>query len=168
MTRHHNAVLDRIVKALRPPEGSEVRVNQTVPGFQGNLRPDLVILEPTAKRITIIDVTIPFENRYAAFEAARREKQLKYQNIVEYFKQRGFETSLDAFVVGSLGVGIPQMKSLFNALELDRATPGFCESLCALIPSDRAAISILSTSQGTDSIQKAKKRCFSYVNVSFL
>lgn len=103
MTRRHNAVLDRIVKALRPPEGAEVRVNQTVPGLQGNLRPDLVILEPTTKRVTIVDVTIPFENRYAAFEAARREKQQKYQTIVEYFQQQGFDTSLDAFVVGSLG-----------------------------------------------------------------
>lgn len=103
MTRRHDAVLDQIVNALRPSESTEVRVKQTIPGFQGNLQPDLVILNPTAKRVSIIDVTIAFENRYAAFEAARRDKLQNYQQIVEYFQQQGFDTSFEPFVVGSLG-----------------------------------------------------------------
>ena len=60
---------------LRPPP---VRINQVVPGFKGSLRPDLVAINETDKTVTIIDVTMPFENRYAAFQAARQEKQRKY------------------------------------------------------------------------------------------
>jgi hypothetical protein len=42
------------------------------------LRPDLVAVDEANKTVTIVDVTIPFENVYAAFQVARHEKKRKY------------------------------------------------------------------------------------------
>ncbi|UYV69504.1 hypothetical protein LAZ67_6003840 [Cordylochernes scorpioides] len=39
------------------------RINQRVPEVSSNLRPDIMVTEEEKKRITIIEVAIPFENR---------------------------------------------------------------------------------------------------------
>lgn len=78
ITRRHNAILDRIVNAYKAPATSLVRVNQTIPELDGSLRPDFVVLDKTEGTATVIDVTMPFENRFAAFNAARAEKKIKY------------------------------------------------------------------------------------------
>jgi hypothetical protein len=74
-----------------------------MPGFDDGLRPDLVITNNTEKWVTIMDVASPFENRYAAFEAARNEKTTNYDHIARKLRQDGFEVYLDAFIVGALG-----------------------------------------------------------------
>ena len=38
------------------------------------LRPDIVITNEVTRRVTIVDVTIPFENRYQAMEVPRQAK----------------------------------------------------------------------------------------------
>jgi hypothetical protein len=65
VTRRHNAVLDRLVKALVPREGTTVLVNQTVPGLHDGLRPDLLIVNWVEKTAAIIDLATPFENPFA-------------------------------------------------------------------------------------------------------
>ncbi|XP_054720779.1 uncharacterized protein T26G10.4-like [Uloborus diversus] len=75
MQQRHNAVLDRIVRAARY-KCAVLSVNETV--IPGNpLPPDAVIKRGDS--IFILDVTIAFENRKAAFEAARTRKIEKYQ-----------------------------------------------------------------------------------------
>ena len=59
---------------LRPPP----------PGLDGSLRPDFVAINDTCKTVSFIDVNVPFENRYAAFQAARQEKQTKYTPLAEH------------------------------------------------------------------------------------
>jgi hypothetical protein len=49
VTRRHNAVLNRLVKALEPHEGTTVCVNQTVPGLHDRLRPYLLIVKGVEK-----------------------------------------------------------------------------------------------------------------------
>jgi hypothetical protein len=59
-----------------------------VPGFDGSLRPDFVAVNETCKTVAIIDVTMRFENRYAAFQAARQEKQEKYTPLADPANER--------------------------------------------------------------------------------
>jgi len=75
ITKHHNAIQDRLVRAFNASASTTVRINQSVPGLDGSLRPDCFAVNDTCKTVAIIDVTMPFENRYAAFQAARQEKQ---------------------------------------------------------------------------------------------
>ena len=88
ITKRHNAIQDRLVKAFNAPASTEVRVNQGIPGMDGALRPDLVAVDEVSKTVTIIDATMPFENRYTAFQAARQEKKKKYAPMVEHYNQQ--------------------------------------------------------------------------------
>jgi hypothetical protein len=66
ITKRHNAIQDRLVGAFNAPASTTVRINQAVLGLDGSLRPDFVAVNETDKTVAIIDVTTPFENRYAA------------------------------------------------------------------------------------------------------
>ena len=103
ITKRHNAIQDRLVKAFKASATTTVRINQAVPGFDGSLRPDFVAVNETCKTVAIIDITMPFENRYAAFQAARQEKQNKYAPLAEHYEWQGYSVFLDAFIVGALG-----------------------------------------------------------------
>ncbi|GFQ80717.1 retrovirus-related Pol polyprotein from type-1 retrotransposable element R2 [Trichonephila clavata] len=98
-TRRHNAVLQRVRKAVAF-RGQILSENQTV-GKTG-LRPDLVA--KIDDKLCIIDVTIPFDNRLASFEVARRTKTDKYAPLLQHFKSLGHrEVQIVPIVVGSLG-----------------------------------------------------------------
>ena len=62
-TRRYNAIQERLVKALNVPASTEVRVNQGIPGMDVALRPDLVAVDEANKTVTIVDLTITYENR---------------------------------------------------------------------------------------------------------
>ncbi|XP_023240117.1 uncharacterized protein LOC111638606 [Centruroides sculpturatus] len=98
----HNAILNRIVAAFKPKD-AQVFINQRVPGFDGNCRPDMVVVHEQLKSATIIDVTTPFENGPPAFQLARDEKLKKYEPLAQHFRRLGYDTHISAFVVGALG-----------------------------------------------------------------
>ncbi|XP_023238972.1 uncharacterized protein LOC111637658 [Centruroides sculpturatus] len=102
ITRRHNAILNRIVSAFRPRD-AKVYVNQRVPGFNENCRPDMVVVHDASKSATIVDVTVPFENGADAFQTARDEKLRKYNSLAHHFRQLGYNTHISAFVIGALG-----------------------------------------------------------------
>ncbi|XP_067143069.1 uncharacterized protein T26G10.4-like [Centruroides vittatus] len=102
ITRRHNAILDRLVNSF-DHNNLEVYVNKQVPGYPGNCRPDLVVLNSSPKTATVIDVATPFENGADAFSRARSEKVNKYRELTEYLKSKGYDTFTDAFIVGALG-----------------------------------------------------------------
>lgn len=118
ITCQHNAILDRIVKAYKPPAGTSVSVNKTVPGFADRLRPDLFIINESEKTASVIDVVTPFENRLEAFQAARREKRRKYDHIGRHFQQKGYNVVVGAFVVGALGGWDPENEPVIKRLRL--------------------------------------------------
>ncbi|XP_023235892.1 uncharacterized protein LOC111635231 [Centruroides sculpturatus] len=101
ITQRHNAVLNRIVAAFQP-RGATVLVNQRVPGFEENCRPDLTVIHKESKTDSVIDVTTPFENGQQAFDAAREEKERKYSNLV-HLRNRGYNTHFATFIIGALG-----------------------------------------------------------------
>ena len=69
--RRHDAVLDRIVKAI-PGSLGEVQVDRKATATTSMLRPD--ITNEVTRRVMMVDVTIPFENRYQAMEVPRQAK----------------------------------------------------------------------------------------------
>ncbi|XP_045470622.1 uncharacterized protein T26G10.4-like [Harmonia axyridis] len=100
--KRHNAVQDRLVKSI-PDRMGTVHVNRQVPLVASNLRPDIVIVNEMESRVAIIDVTIPFENEPQALIRARELKLEKYAGLAEDLRARGFETTVDALIVGALG-----------------------------------------------------------------
>uniref|UniRef100_A0A914XTH4 Reverse transcriptase domain-containing protein n=1 Tax=Plectus sambesii TaxID=2011161 RepID=A0A914XTH4_9BILA len=103
ITKRHNAILDRLTKAMRRPEAGSVLINQQLPGYDGRERPDIIILDDAKKTAFVADVTVAFENRQAAFSMARTEKHRKYEALAQHLRSQGYETAVDAFVIGSLG-----------------------------------------------------------------
>ena len=77
-TKRHNAIQDRVVRVFNVSATSTIRINQSVPGLEGSFGLDFVAVSETCRTAAIIDVTMPSENRYAAFQNARQEKQKKY------------------------------------------------------------------------------------------
>ena len=115
----HDAVLHRLWKATRLP--GVVRVNQRVEGVSdelGALRPDLVIRHEPSKSVVICDVTVPFENRWTAFEDARARKIAKYSPLAEELQRRGYRVVVTAFVVGALGSWDPRNEAVLRLLRV--------------------------------------------------
>ena len=101
----YNAVQDRLVKAAARCPG-HISVNNTVEGVCGQdaaLRPDIVVRDDSNRRITIVDVCVPFENRIAAIDAARQDKIAKYQPLADQLSGKGYRVTVEAFTIGSLG-----------------------------------------------------------------
>jgi hypothetical protein len=74
-----------------------------------------------------------FENRYAAFQAARQEKQQKYAPLAEHYKQQGYSVFLDAFIIGVLGGWEPANERIINHLKLAH---NYCWIMKKLMVSD--------------------------------
>jgi hypothetical protein len=110
ITRRHNAVVDRVRKAASY-KFTILAENEAV---CGNLRPDLVIANNTTA--TIIDITIPFENRLAALEEARREKRNKYVQLARALRSRFPEVKVDAIVLGTLRTWDPENDKLMKTM----------------------------------------------------
>ena len=102
MTGRHDAILDRIVKAV-PASIGAISVNRKVADSSLAIRPDLVVTDVTNRKVVIMDVTVPFENRYEALVLARQAKTDKYEPLVNELKEKSFSVEMDALVVGSLG-----------------------------------------------------------------
>ncbi|KAG5867674.1 hypothetical protein JTB14_024941 [Gonioctena quinquepunctata] len=99
--KRHNAE-DRLVKTI-PNRLGTVQVNRQVPHTNSNIRPDIVIVNGIEVKITIVDVTISFENEPQALTIARDLKREKYSGLAEDLRSQGYDTSVDALIVGALG-----------------------------------------------------------------
>ena len=123
ITNRHNAILDRLVVATHKDLGTAV-VNRTTQeievGDQSSKKPDLVITNHVTKKVIIIDVTCPFENRLAAFQTARNLKQTKYGSLTSEMEAEGYSVKLDAFIVGSLGSWDPANEKVLRTLRISR------------------------------------------------
>ena len=133
ITKRHDAILHRLVKAFHAPASTTIRINQVIPGADESLRPDFVAVDEACKIVAIVDVTMPFENRYAAFQTARHEKQRKYASLADHYKERGYSVYLDAFLVGALGGWDPANELVVNHLKLSH---NYCRITRKLMVSD--------------------------------
>ena len=95
-----------------PPELGTKFVDQAVPGCPG-IRPDIVVLNREQKKAYLMDLTCPNEQS-ENLVAARCRKLEKYQSIIDQLTEQGFDTTLDAFVVGTLGTWDPENDRLLS------------------------------------------------------
>ncbi|GBN16737.1 Retrovirus-related Pol polyprotein from type-1 retrotransposable element R2 [Araneus ventricosus] len=102
-TLRHNVVVDKIERALST-RGVILAKNQAV-GPLGK-RPDLVV--QIGKEVFIIDVCIPFDNRYESFDRARQEKLDKYAHLIPHYSVNGCKASIIPIIVGALGSWDPK------------------------------------------------------------
>jgi hypothetical protein len=124
MKSRHDKVMGRLVEAIPDSLGTKF-LDQTVQDFPGLLRPDIVILNEEQKKAFLIDVTRPCE-RPENMEATRRRIQDKYACL----ESKGYQTSLDAFVVGSLGTWDPENDHLFSTLGIGQKYGALFKKLC--------------------------------------
>ncbi|KAI8513308.1 hypothetical protein Bbelb_099470 [Branchiostoma belcheri] len=65
-----------------------------------NLRPDMVLWSKQAKKVTMIELTVPWEERV---EEAHERKALKYQDLVQSCKDKGWRAMCFPVEVGTRG-----------------------------------------------------------------
>jgi hypothetical protein len=93
----------------------------------------LLIVHGVQKSAAIIDVAMPFENRFAAFEAARKEKRAKYDHVADHYWRQGYDVIVDAFIVEALGGWDPANEHIINFLKLGRQ---YCRLMRRLMCTD--------------------------------
>ena len=115
----HDVLLERLKQATPLSPGDEVRVNQQVPGHDSRDRPDLVVTRGNV--VTLLDVTVAFENRPEALRAAAVHKVTKYASLVEHFRRQGKTASVDALVLGPLVTWVRSNDATLRQLRVRRA-----------------------------------------------
>jgi len=108
----HNSAVTRLKKAAS--SRCEILFENQVCG-SGGLRPDLVIKKD--KKIYIIDVSIPFDNRINAFKVSADERLVRYkQTSEELASMYDVETTVIPFIVGALGSWHPPNDELLRII----------------------------------------------------
>uniref|UniRef100_A0A1B6CMU0 Reverse transcriptase domain-containing protein n=1 Tax=Clastoptera arizonana TaxID=38151 RepID=A0A1B6CMU0_9HEMI len=128
----HDAVLGRLSRAI-PRAVGDVRVNQTCPRVVSDLQPDLVVINEDERTVRIVDVAVPFENRSLALVEAGNHKVNKYASLAEKYREKGYEVSLDAFILGALGSWDRANEGVLKHL---RVSPRYARVLRRLMVSD--------------------------------
>lgn len=108
----HNRVVARIKKAAEKEH--QIVAENTAPVRGLNLRPDLVICK--GGTATIIDVTIPFDNRPQSFLEARQRKLDKYEPVRAELRRRFTHVEIIPVIVGALGAWDPANDKLVKKI----------------------------------------------------
>jgi hypothetical protein len=77
------------------------------------LRPDIVLLSRSTKQLVFIELTVPWEERA---EEAHERKRLKYDELVEQCRAKGWSTRCDAVEVGCRGFICQSLWNTFRTL----------------------------------------------------
>ena len=125
ITRRHNSILERLSKAIH--RGS-FTIDKVVPGAPGNNRPDVVITD--GNKVTIIDVTCPFENGHEALSEAAQRKVDKYRYLIDHFRTLGMSAKVFGFVVGPLGAWFPGYEKVLDEIYMRRRYRTLFRKLC--------------------------------------
>jgi hypothetical protein len=75
ITKRQSDILGRFVNVFRAAVSTFIRISQAVPSLDESLQSELITIDEACKPVSVIDVTTPFENRCAVFQAARHKKQ---------------------------------------------------------------------------------------------
>ncbi|KAL4103984.1 hypothetical protein QTP88_019297 [Uroleucon formosanum] len=107
------------------------------PNSREHTVPTLDLVLKKGSNIFIVDVTVLFENRLAAFEAAAAEKRAKYERLrAELATQLGYEAMVVPFIIGALGSWDPNNDPFMRVL-CSRSFATLMRKLCV---SDTIAI----------------------------
>ena len=125
ITKRHDSVLQRLSNAVH--RGS-FTVDKIVPGAPGINRPDLVITENN--KVTIIDVTCPFENDDSALSSAALRKEEKYNYLIDHFRTLNKQAKVFGFVVGPLGGWFPGNEKVLDEIYMNKRYRTLFRKLC--------------------------------------
>ena len=128
MRKRHNAIVERLVKAVPQTLGTKF-LDQTVPGCDSLGRPDVVILDDKDKKAYLVDVAVPCETP-ENLKASRARKLDKYAGIKAKLEEKGYDTVLDALLVGSLGTWDRENDPLLGKLGIGRKYQTLFKKLC--------------------------------------
>ena len=103
VTARHDRILHRLFQAMPVDLQALSKVDCTPLHSSSQLRPDLIVTDEARKTVTMVDVTVPFDNGPRAMEDARQQKRLKYGDIERELTAKGYKVINEAFVIGSLG-----------------------------------------------------------------
>ena len=124
--QRHNKIAQRLNHAIY--RGEKV-MDLTVPESEDQLRPDIVVRDEN--RVTIIDITCPFENDKDSLHTAALRKIEKYSPLIDTFAAQGKEAKVFAFVVGALGGWYPGNELLLNELRISHRYRRLMRKLCS-------------------------------------
>ena len=125
ITKRHDSVLQRLSNAVHR---GTYTVDKIVPGAPGINRPDLVITENN--KVTIIDVTCPFENDDSALSSAALRKEEKYNYLIDHFRTLNKQSKVFGFVVGPLGGWFPGSEKVLDEIYMIKRYRTLFRKLC--------------------------------------
>ena len=91
-------------------------------------RPDVVIED--GDDVTVIDVTVPFENDVDALHTAGVRKVEKYHHVIPHYEQQGKSCRVYGFVVGSLGAWHPANEKVMDQIKMSPRYRRLFRKLC--------------------------------------
>ena len=127
----HNAILDRIVRAIPDHLGTKIK-EQPLPGTSGANRPDLTIISPDESSILLVEVSCPFEGSPTALEDAARSKTEKYEPLRQTLLQKYTSVEVLPFIVGALGSWYPPNDRVLSRLHIGWRYASLMRRLCVV------------------------------------
>ena len=125
----HNAVLERLIRAIPPSVGSKFK-EQSVPNTSGANRPDLTIISPNGHSVILVDISIPFEGCPQALEEAAKAKTIKYEPLRQELLLRYDQVEVYPFLIGSLGSLFLGNDLVLHRLHIGRNYAYLMKKLC--------------------------------------
>ena len=125
ITARHDRILNRLVNSIHL---GEVTIDQVVPGAPGINCPDIVV--KSGNKVTIIDITCPFENDDCSLEMAAQRKVNKYEYLVDHFQKQNQDAKVFGFVVGALGAWYNGNENVLDELQINRRYRTLFRKLC--------------------------------------
>ncbi|XP_053183947.1 LOW QUALITY PROTEIN: uncharacterized protein LOC128367182 [Scomber japonicus] len=83
-----------------------------------SLRPDLVLTSPSSKQVLLVELTVPWEDR---MEEANERKRLKYQELTEECRRRGWKARCEPVEVGCRGFAARSLCKIYTLLGITGA-----------------------------------------------
>lgn len=125
ITARHDKILQRLTNCIHR---GTYTVDKVVPGAPGINRPDLVVTD--GNKVTVVDVTCPFDNDVDALKSAAERKESKYHYLVDHFRNLNLEAKIFGFVVGSLGGWYPGNEKVLDELYVSKRYRTLFRKLC--------------------------------------
>ena len=121
----HNAIVSRLLNSTR---FGKITTDRTIKESNLRLRPDIVVEEDN--RVSLFDVTCPFDNDTDALSDAAAAKIDKYAPLKEFLSSKGKSCEIYPFVVGAFGSWYKQNELLLTRLGMTRRYKSLFRKLC--------------------------------------
>ena len=93
------------------------------------MQSDLVVTDVPPRTVVVVDLTVPFEKSFDAFEKARLEKILNYQLLAKSMRRRDYTIYVDSFVVSVPAIWHPWNNRLLTLLRISSGYAGLMRQL---------------------------------------